>query len=596
MSYQAETLSDLLSKTRVFHVSGDVGVYGLDSREEESKSSPRVHASGAPSSTRFSATAQAGDNFGHFRETTSPIGQQSKTYSNITLQSLAPYKVRDLFASQAARVLLTRQDVVKRTQQELYVPRTAKLLRTEDFSEFNAAANAYAATMANTTANARAKAAARSASMAAAGTTGTAGSGGGAAATVAAATANALAASNPAGSSLHLPVIPDTIDAFELGKAAATEAYLQDIWNENRQREASDERLRKHIKKLVHEWSSKLARFEEEVQRRQEDTYYAKYRRQEAGNPLARSMNGIDALREEQSHSHQGASTSRARAAEEGALHHRREAFSVTTAGKTDHRDDWPLGTDLSLVDPKAGKVNKEAAKKRKQELDHIMAHSVCASTLAAPPQSGPLATILAAAQAQIAAAAPPSSIDAANDHTHLTFSPFRPTSTPAARNASAVDGDDSRPASQPSKLPHLPGMGAPPAGLSVRQTRAPRADGSFAQSPPPPHVFTSESVARAAGIARPEYAAVPPHARRHADLLDVDRVKHRLARAHIGVPRGTLERALVAPEVVFTSEQQAASLPQPFFGLTDNPFEGQKKKGKGGKGKKGSKKKGKGK
>jgi hypothetical protein len=598
------------------------------------------HPSGAPVSSRFDFAPHAGDNehHGHFRESTLPLSQQSKTYSNSTLQGLAPYKIRDLFQSQAARTMVTRKEVLAATNKELYVPRTAKLLKAEDFTEFNAAAAAYAATMANTTANSRAKAAARAASLAAGTTGGAAGAGGGAAATVAAATASALASSaglSASGAALQLPIIPDTIDAFELGKAAATEAYLQDIWNENRQKEASDERLRKHIKQLVHDWSSKLARFEEEVQRRQEDSYYAKWRRQEKGNPLAKSMGSLGA--EEKTNTDSGSSTSRQQAMlrahrafafrEDPAEHHRREAFSLVQTGKTEHPDNWPTGTDSAVPEPKVkgagGLTAKELAKKRRAALDHQMAHSICASTLAAPPQPSPLKQILSAAEQHYASlnggvnpltGAPQPHFLASNprERTHLSFSAFRPTTTPAVRQDLAAKRNENggnefdahadetpRPATAGhaaagTKLPHLHGLLHPPTGLSVRQTRPPPFHGvpghghPLHSVPDAPHVFSSLPIARAAGVTDVRCQPAAVHVRKREELLEVERIKMRLAREEINVPRGTLERALVPPEVRFSADAAASDLPTPFFGLPMNPFEGQAKKKKGkGKGKK---------
>lgn len=625
-----QSIMAFLTRSRVFNVTQDGSVRGLDvddgpssssssflSSPSSSSSAASLYASGAPVSSRFSAVATPGDNFGHYRITSPPIEQAERTFANSTLQTLSPYKVRDLFQSQAARAMISRKDVLKQTQKELYVPRTAKLLKSEDFCEFNAAANAYAATMANTTANARAKAAARAASLASGGTLGNAGSGGGAAATVAAATASALAASaNGTGSTapLHLPIIPDSIDAFELGKAAATEAYLQDIWNENRNKEASDERLKKHIKKLVHEWSSKLARFEEEVQRRQEDTHYARFRREQK-NPLSKSLN-LDEHKEKES-PRSAVMRAHRSFAEDHLHHHRREAFTTVSLGKTDSQDQWHMATDLALVDTKANKVNKDALKKKKQLLDHQMSHSICASTLAAPKPPTSLEQLLASAQ-QLPTQAMSSTTNLAGinsiavsdpsiERTHITLSAFRPTTTPATRAAgyAANGGADStdRPTSQPAgKLPSLLHSLTAPPGLSVRQTRPPPFHGEpghghpLNAQPVKPHIFADESIAQAAGITKPESRPTDTHIRRRVDLLEVDDIKQRLAAESINVPRGTLERALVPPEIRFTPEQQTYQLPTPFYALPSNPFEGQakgKKKGKKGKeGKKGKKEK----
>jgi len=74
--------------------------------------------------------------------------------------------------------------------------------------------------------------------------------------------------------------------------------------------------------------------------------------------------------------------------------------------------------------------------------------------------------------------------------------------------------------------------------------------------------------------------------------MLQVERVKDRLAAARIAVPRGTLERALVAPEIRLSAEQAQTELPAPFFSLPENPLGPEKKKKKGKKDKKGSNKK----
>jgi hypothetical protein len=129
-----------------------------------------------------------------------------------------------------------------------------------------------------------------------------------------------------------------------------------------------------------------------------------------------------------------------------------------------------------------------------------------------------------------------------------------------------------------------------------VRQTRPPPFAGVGGHGHAPnatinhPHVFANAALAQAAGITRPEFQPVSTHVRKRVELLEVERIKHRLAAESIAVPRGTLERALVPPEIQFTQEQQQNDLPTPFFSLPANPFDGLKKAKKG----KGSKKKGK--
>jgi len=521
---------------------------------------------------------------------------------------------------------------VKQAEGELYVPRQTRLLQQQDFVEFQAAASAYASTQANTTAHARAKAAARSAKLGgSAGGTAT-GAGGGAAAVVAAATAAAVAASDP-NVPRAVPLIPQSHDPADLARAQATDAYLQDVWADNRARQAADERLRKHISSLVGEWAGKLARFEEEVARRQEDTYYAKFRRRENAKLLAQSAPNLSAF-EQQQEEKDAAAGSKATAHEDPHAHHVHAAYSTSMVGKSLHEDPWAAGTGLTLLDPKAKasqlRAQKESLKKHKLLQDQRMAQSIAASTLAAP--SGP--TVLQSLLAKTVGSGV--SVDGADGTTPLSFSPFRPVSSPAHRMAQSKNGgaDGSptaspRPATQSGlgsptggKLPALVHVHSPPPGLSVRQTRPRPFEGVPGHGNPvaasaaeAAHVFSSRVLAQTAGIGSATTAGFgvqppPPHVQRRQELLDVERIKARLAEAHIGVPRGTLERALVAPLVHspgagLGSPAAAASapgllsaeghlLPTPFFSLVTNPFAGEKKgkKGKKGKGKKGSKKK----
>lgn len=664
------------SSTRVY---GEHGIRGLDDAEEADREAYRLRQNEGSeamlartqmaSSSRFAQTAAAAasnglaasssDNLGHFRQSVPSLAQNPRALSAASLEHLEGYKVRDLFAAHAQRTELTRAEVHKETQSELYVPRQPRLLSSADFSEFSAAAAAYAETMANTTANARAKAAARAAKLG--GITGAtaAGGGGGAAAVVAAATASAVAASDPL-MARPLPLLPTSHDPFEVARAQATESYLQEIWSENRAKEAADERLRKHISKLVGEWSGKLARFEEEVARRQEDTYYAKFRRAEnakLAQAQAQSASAAASQDEKQhdhdhsdpSHSHTPQGFSSPEAAKAAALaahrsfysdqfsgHHKAEAWTAMLVNKREHQDAWPMGVSLGVIDPKANRVNKEAQKRKKALMEHQMAHSICASTLAAP--QGP-STLHALLSKQGMMPAESYGMGTAAEVTHpLTFSSFRPTTTPAERMSrggltaaadDAAGSGGSRPGSSPGlastaggigKLPGIPGLVSAPPGFSVRQPRAlapfagvpghghPALNSPAVTSPfRETHVFASRPMAQTAGITRPEALGAPSgHVLRRAEMLEAERAKLRLAAAHVSVPRGTLERALVAPEIRFPTDRAGphpssalttpalavSDLPTPFFSLPENPFGAEKKGKKKGKKGKGSKKK----
>lgn len=76
-------------------------------------------------------------------------------------------------------------------------------------------------------------------------------------------------------------------DPRAVGQAAQVPRYLSDVWLANRQTEASAERLRKHTAHLVAEWSAGLARFDEEVTRRQEVNAHTKPRLAWRGPALA---------------------------------------------------------------------------------------------------------------------------------------------------------------------------------------------------------------------------------------------------------------------------------------------------------------------
>ena len=662
------------SATRVY---GEHGIRGLDDAEEADREDYRrrqnegaealmartqmapsgrfAQAASAAASGSANGLASSSDNLGHFRQSVPSLSQNPRALSAASLEHLEGYKVRDLFASHAQRTDLTRAEVHKETQSEVYVPRQPRLLSSADFAEFSAAAAAYAETMANTTANARAKAAARAAKLG--GITGAtaAGGGGGAAAVVAAATASAVAASDPL-VPRPLPLLPTSHDPFEVARAQATESYLQEIWSENRAKEAADERLRKHISKLVGEWSGRLARFEEEVARRQEDTYYAKFRRAEnakLAQAQAQSASQDEKQHEHHDHDHSDPSHSHSQgfsspeAAKAAALaahrsfysdqfsgHHKAEAWTAMLVNKKEHQDAWPLGVNLGVVDPKANRVNKEALRRKKAMMEHQMAHSICASTLAAPQGPSTLHALLS--KQGLMPQDSYGQATAADQTQPLTFSSFRPTTTPAERlsRGGLTAGDDaagsgaSRPGSSTGlssplgagKLPGIPGLVSPPPGFSVRQ---PRAAAPFAGIPGhghpalnspavtspflAPHVFASRSMAQTAGIAKPEALGAPSgHVLRRSEMLEAERAKLRLAAAHVAVPRGTLERALVAPEIRFPEERAGShpsaglttgplavgDLPTPFFGLPENPFGPEKKGKKKGKKGKGSKKK----
>jgi hypothetical protein len=56
-------------------------------------------------------------------------------------------------------------------------------------------------------------------------------------------------------------------------------------------------------------------------------------------------------------------------------------------------------------------------------------------------------------------------------------------------------------------------------------------------------------------------------HVTRRSDLMECDRIKAALARSGVTVARGVLERALVAPQVTFTTAERTALLPSAFDG-----------------------------
>jgi hypothetical protein len=448
---------------------------------------------------------------------------------------------------------------------------------------------------------------------------------------VAAATSAAVAASDPT-LQRDVPLIPQSHDPAELARAQATDAYLQEVWADNRARQAADERLRKHISSLVGEWAGKLARFEEEVARRQEDTYYAKFRRREHSK-LAQSLPHLQHANHDGHGHHHHPEEKEASAAAKAALvhedpraHHVGTAYSTSMAGKSLHEDVWSSGTDLTLVDPRAkaaaNRAIKEAQMRNKSQMDHRMASSVAASTLAAPAGPSDLARVLGQTVTSNL------NVEGAESTMPLSFSSFRPVSSPAQRMANAANPDaDASAGASPRPgttgggagalgklLPSLTHLHATPPGLSVRQTRPRPFEGVPGHGNPLPtperaHVFSSRSLAQAAGIGNASsngfgVSPPPPHLQRRQELLDVERVQARLAETHasVGIPRGTLERALVAPEVrpiaqraeALTADLSASGhlLPTPFFSLVANPFAGEKKgkKGKGGKGGKGKK------
>jgi len=81
----------------------------------------------------------------------------------------------------------------------------------------------------------------------------------------------------------------------------------------------------------------------------------------------------------------------------------------------------------------------------------------------------------------------------------------------------------------------------------------------------------------------------------RKIDLLQVDKIKYRLAKVGVSVARGTLEKALITPQVTFSDADRGSLLPVPFVGLAPYPIKKEKKvkkaAGKKGGGKKKKKK-----
>jgi len=566
----------------------------------------------AASSSPHASMTDGVDHLGHFRVLSPSTMQSSSSMPHSSLHGLGGLKVRDLFASHASRLHLTRDDVLKKAaHSQLYVPRKAKRMDKEDFKEFEAAAHAYESTLAHMTPQQRAKAIARgthtgsdpvAAAVAAAASA--AASGG----SVGSLSSSSLA---PTMSGTAIPLISPSL-TLDSSKLAATEAYLAEIWNENRSKEAADLRLKKHIKSMVNEWSRNLAKFEEEVARRQEDSFHAKHRRRQL-QPLAQSMTANFNTEEKQC-SGMG---------EDLAAHHRCEAYSTSTVGKATHADAWTMGTDLAIIDPKAGKISKEAMKRKKAALDQQLSHSIAASTVAAAPKPSPLHSILQSVQAEQTAMSQTHSL--ANEITHpLSFSAFRPNSSPAVRAlvqqkmrdmSSDADMDIMDSSQQPAagtasatatsaKLPQL-GASAllpqgPPPGLSVRSNHLSAYAGKGHGAPPTdsfsqPHVFSNRLMAQTAAIPAPH--TNPSHSSIHLatrdEMMHVARIKDRLASENINVPRGVLERALVAPTIApLDAERRAVERPTPFFGLVpENPFATKPKKKKAKGGKKGKKK-----
>lgn len=90
--------------------------------------------------------------------------------------------------------------------------------------------------------------------------------------------------------------------------------------------------------------------------------------------------------------------------------------------------------------------------------------------------------------------------------------------------------------------------------------------------------------------VAKASAIVAGAHVIRRSEMLECDKLKFRLAQTGVSVPRGTLEKALVAPNVSFTPEERLEFFPMPFTSLASNPFAAEDKAAKKG-GKKGKKK-----
>lgn len=162
------------------------------------------------------------------------------------------------------------------------------------------------------------------------------------------------------------------------------------------------------------------------------------------------------------------------------------------------------------------------------------------------------------------------------------SFSPFRPgprglPATPAPGHASSSSAE----------------LGMGPAGMA-RQAWARPADLSEffykTRKSDTSRPGTATVPSHAPSDFRPLSAA---HANRSQDLMECDRIKTRLAEMGVHVSRGVLERVLSAPVVEFSPVERATYFPAPLAQLPSNPLAPAKTKSKGKKGgKKGGKKK----
>jgi len=410
-----------------------------------------------------------------------------RNLSRINLKRVQRFRTRDLFQSHAQRVGTSRENVEKGVGMNPYRPRTTPVMKSSNYPRFRQAP-----------------------------------------------------VHNDPNEFVH-----SLRNNFKSDKNAADEVWLQ-----NRRREAEQSRLKRHTERLLGQWSRQLARFDEEAAWRQETIF--------ATNPA------MTKLRSGPTHSDLG-----------------KKQFWIQDAwSEAIERGDDSEGDDdeeEGLARPRISAKERNAMRSAgAKQLEGGMKYTE--NRWRMPNDSRPGTANVVPGMTQL-----PSVAD---------------------NNANVANGKEGEGGGDSGKLPIRKSLSSPivpnPRGSTSSRTlatslghiRGPARDPiSFSPFQPMSMYGNRASGQRTYGDSIDEtIQAEKAEGRLHCDLI-----KLKLARHGIHVKRGNLERALLAPNLELT-EKQKQELPNLLFGLPNKPpgekKEKKKKKGKSKKGKSKSKKK----
>lgn len=570
----------------------------------------RVGVSGYNSYTSGSVTQRA----------YTPPPPKTTSFAASTLHKLQGVKVRDLFASHATRIGMLRGDIVSDAGALMYVPRSRGLAGHESFSvmapdtthelyadperqisygTFHPNPAKRVASAPPVTSMLRTKLTATypppmhadalsggqgkysnfqaASSMAAASSDYTLQHGG--------TTPRASLRANPLRSDLGGPALE------------CADEYLEGVWHQNRSRMAGDERLKSHARELVHQWGTDKGRLEEEMQRRQESALYAKHARTQASPAVSFGGNhsrpatragAVTAAGSTQTVTQKPTTTNTTNTAAAGsednlnddvANGHVSEEEPISEGegdeeDEVDHNSHW--GPKAWTADTKNGKVS-----------EWVIAEPPPAEEKKGKKPSAPKKPV-APPRERIPGVSPISPTPKNKRHpgAHAWETPLEqpPTSKKMASSIGSFSPYTTRMTEKPARLSTtkektkrmIPG-GSPPTqtGAIVGNGGNPGGAAGRARFAAQMAVINGALSTSIPEVVGSSYQ----NTMRKVDLLQVDKIKYQLATEGVSVPRGTLERALIGPQVTFSDADKASLLPTPFVGLAPYPIPPEKKK-----------------